>query len=374
MPPHVDALLAVAADGIAFDGLSVEYDGTYQFETPNERHEGISEQEIRALAVDSPFVRNWHFWHERTPQHEPKWAFLRWLEGRSTDGSDPEMTVPNASADGPSQTTHTQTWGQLHLTVTVTADGTRQYGVRHREDTADESVEHVETEPLERLDPTGVRDRTRFDDRGRYRPLKTAPTLPTGWVAPALSPVECLRLVGWVYPASVENWYRERTGDLDLTHWDETMARQSGMYGVIKTWNRRDGHDHVEWVAQACCADSQCLKRRVWEYDVETPLETPGGDGEFPCREPCSLVISAARRWTRQEGERPQRYEIELTPTENAQLTRILDAVADGDVTEIREAAFEDGANRWRARFLRSKLSDENEALPFRKVDSTERP
>jgi len=32
-----------------------------------------------------------------------------------------------------------------------------------------------------------------------------------------------------------------------VTHWRETMARQSGIYGVVKTWDRGEGHEHVDW-------------------------------------------------------------------------------------------------------------------------------
>jgi hypothetical protein len=142
------------------------------------------------------------------------------------------------------------------------------------------------------------------------------------------------------------------------------MERQTGIYGLIQTWDRGEGHEHVEWVAEASCDDSQCLKRREWQYDDETELDAPGGDGAFPCREPCSLVIAAARKWTKLESEEPETYEFELTPSEKEQLEEIVDAVADGRTDEIRDADVYDGANRYRARFLRAKLFDEDGHLP----------
>jgi len=84
-----------------------------------------------------------------------------------------------------------------------------------------------------------------------------------------------------------------------------------------------------------------------------------GGDGAFPCREPCSLVIAAARQWTKLEGEQTQTYEFELTPSEKEQVEAIIDAVADGRAGDIREADVYDGANRYRTRFLRAKLFDD---------------
>jgi len=137
------------------------------------------------------------------------------------------------------------------------------------------------------------------------------------------------------------------------------MARQSGIYGVVKTWDRGEGHEHVDWVEEACCDDSQCLKRREWQYDDETELDVDGGDGVFPCREPCSVVVSAARKWTRLESEQPRTYEFELTPSEKEQVEEIIDAVADGRIDEIREADTKEGANRYRTRFLRAKRFDD---------------
>jgi hypothetical protein len=118
--------------------------------------------------------------------------------------------------------------------------------------------------------------------------------------------------------------------------------------------------DAVDWVAQACCEDSQCLKRREWEYDENDELEADGGDGVFPCREPCSLVVAAARKWTTLESETPRTYEFELTPSEKNQLEELIEAVADGRIDDIREADVYEGANRYRARYLRAKRFDED--------------
>jgi hypothetical protein len=109
--------------------------------------------------------------------------------------------------------------------------------------------------------------------------------------------------------------------------------------------------------------DSQCLKRRAWDRNEDEKLDAPRGEGEFPCREPCSLVVAAARKWTKLEEEATQTYEFELTPSEKAQLEAIVDAVADSRIDEIREADVYDGANRYRARYLRAKRFDEEGRL-----------
>ena len=345
---HVDALVTTAPDGIAFDDLAVEREGDrYAFETPEEAHDSLSEEDLRAVAADSAYVRNWYFWHADAPQKADRWVFLRWLEDAEETSLEPRL---EGLADG-----IVSEWGQLQVTATVGDGGERRYHVRHVDDTrkaADALTGHE--------DPRAARDIAKHDDRGRYRPLKSAPTLRTGWRFGGLSATELVETVETFYPAAVTNWHREREGDLDVTHWHETVERQTGIYGVVKTWDRGEGYDHVNWVAEACCADSQCLKRREWQYDDETPLDVDGGDGTFPCREPCSVVVAAARQWTKLESEDEQTYEFELTPSEKEQLEGIVDAVADGRAADIREADIYEGANRYRARFLRAKRFDED--------------
>ncbi len=349
---QLDALLAAAESGVDRDDLVVglEPDG-YRFETSEKNHKGLTESAFEEIANRNPwFVSNWYYWVTRD-RSDSEIAFLRWLEGAD------ERSVPDryeTMADGGIDAS----WGQLRIGVDLGEDGERIYTVRNEVD-ADSEIETLDahTNPLE------ARRLVKRDDRGRYRPLKTAPTLPTGWVFVDLDGRALTETVDYVYPATIANWYLERRGDLDVDHWRETMERQSGIYGVIETWDRDDGHEHVNWVVEACCEDSQCLKRREWEYDEETALDVDGGDGVFPCREPCSLVVSAARKWTQLEGEEPQRYEFELTPSEKAQLEGIIDAVADGEIESIREADFDEDANRYRTRFLRAKRFDEEERL-----------
>ncbi|AQL41719.1 hypothetical protein BV210_02855 [Halorientalis sp. IM1011] len=340
---------AASEDGVDCDGLRVTATGAgYRFRTPDLDREGLSESELETVATDNrAYVTNWDFWTTVAPDSPADRAFLRWLEG-ADDRSVPERY--ERLADG-----IVTEWGQLRLAVDREDDGGRRYEVRHVDD-ADAPADDLERHD----DPLDARAVAKHDERDRYRPLKTAPTLRSGWVFPDLDPRELVSTVDFFYPATVVNWHREREGDLDVDHWRETMGRQSGIYGVIETWDRGEGHDHVNWVAEACCDDSQCLKRREWEYDDETDLDVDGGDGEFPCREPCSLVVSAARQWTKLEGEQSRTYEFELTPSEKEQIEAIVDAVAEGRADEIREADVYDDANRYRARYLRAKLFDDD--------------
>ncbi|WP_049997419.1 DR2241 family protein [Halococcus sediminicola] len=335
------ALREATADGVTCDGLSASRDDAgYTFATPEVHHESLTETEFDALATENPwFVSNWHYWRDTS---ETNGAFLRWIEHASELGVRERYET---LVDG-----LTREWGQLLVTATLGTDGERSYELRH---TADADVENLDSYH----DPREARDIATLDDTGEYRPLKTAPTLREGWRFPDLDGRDLVRTVEFFYPATVANWYRERQSDLDVTHFRETAERQTGIYDVVDDLDV----DGVERLAETCCVDSQCLKRREWDEDSETTLDVPRGDGEFPCREPCSLVVAAARQFAILESEETRTYELELTPSERSQLGELVDAVADGRVDEIREADVGDGANRYRARYLRAKRLAEGE-------------
>ncbi|WP_254537919.1 DR2241 family protein [Halomarina litorea] len=341
---HIEALREAAADGVALDGLHVSFDGdAYVFETPEERHEDLSAEAFReAAAANHEYVSNWYVWSvpERTADRR---AFLRWAEMAD------EHPVPEryeALHEGIERT-----WGELLVTVSLDEDDGRTYDLRHEDD-----ADHDPTALDAHRDPLDARHLATEDEDGRYRPLKTAPSLRSGWVFPDLSGAELVRAVDFFYPATVANWHREREGELDVTHWQETAERQTGIYDIIDELHP----EAVEWVAQTCCVDSQCLKRRQWDLNEDHELDAPRGDSEFPCREPCSLVVAAARKWTTLEREEAREYSFELTPSEKEQVEDIIDAVADGRTDEIREADVYEGANRYRTRFLRAKRFDED--------------
>jgi hypothetical protein len=346
---QLGALREAADDGVACDGLSATRDDAgYVFATPEVSHRGLSETEFDALATENPwFVSNWHYWREMSETNE---AFLRWVEHAAELGVRERYETLVEGL--------TREWGQLLITATLGTDGERSYELRH---TADAGAEDLDTYH----DPREARDIATLDDDGDYRPLKTAPTLQRGWRFVALDGRDLTRTVEFFYPATVANWYRERTGALDVTHFRETAERQTGIYDVVDDLDV----DGVENLAEACCVDSQCLKRREWDEDKDAPLDVPRGDGEFPCREPCSLVIAAARQFAILEGEESRTYELELTPSERSQLGELVDAVADGRVEEIREADVGDGANRYRARYLRAKRLSDGEFEGLREKD-----
>lgn len=338
----------VADEDVDTDALSLTHaDDHYRLTLDGEVYEELSENELWQILANHPaHLQEWNFWQHQAPQDDARWAFLRWLE-EAENTSPPERRT--ALTEG-----HAQTWGQLHITVRLDANDDRTYALRHVDDAA-----HA-TDALDQYtDLLEARRLAKYDDEGRYRPLSTAPTLQTGWVFADLNASALLQTIDFFYPATIANWYRERIGELDVSHWADTTDRQTGIYAVT---NELEG-EAVDWVAETCCADSQCLKRREWDEHEDRELSVPRGDGLFPCREPCSLVIAASRKWVMLEREEEQEYTLHLTPSEKEQLETLLHAVAEGTAGDVREADVRNGANRYRARFLRAKRTNEHGEL-----------
>lgn len=394
---HVEALLETVTAGhaVTIDDLEIEHQAEgYRFAIDALERTGLTEAECRRTLEQYPeYVTNYRYWEDVGGEGMARRAFLRWCErapvagadasavehehGHGHDhGSDLEHEHEHNHEHKRNQTeTHPvsdryealadgihREWGQVLITTHLAdpATGERRYELRHVDEAA------VPEADLEKhTDPRDARELVTYDGRERYRPLKTAPTLVGGWYFPDLTGTELVRTVDFIYPATVANWHREQVGELDVDHWIDTAERQTGIYDVIDELPRTA----VDWMAEACCDDSQCLRRREWQYDEEHELDADGGDGVFPCREPCSLVVAAARKWTVLESEEPKRWELELTTSEKNQLAEIIDAVADGRIDAIREADVYDGGNRYRARYLRAKLFDDEGGIPAREVE-----
>lgn len=333
----IDALVDTAADGVSFDGLdAAETADGYRMAVLDETHTGLDEPAFRAIArANDAHVLEWYLWHQRMPQAPASWDFCRWIEGAENRSVTDRLDALRHGV--------TEKWGQLHITVRADDSHRRRYVVRH---TDDATVSRARLSVYR--EPTAVRDHTRLDDDGAYRPLSTAPTLPTGWVAVELDPAALIETVDEVYPATVANWHLDRADRLDITHWRETADRQTGIYAVV---DELDG-DRVSWLAEACCADTECLKRREWDETADERLNVARGAGEFPCREPCSLVVAAAREIALAERESADGG---LSDPERAQIDRIVTAAAEGESIRIGDVG--DGANRLRVRYLRAKYA-----------------
>lgn len=177
------------------------------------------------------------------------------------------------------------------------------FGLTHRDDaTRNDLASHQHAEDAAEL--------ARFDDAGKYRPLKTAPNLRHGWRLVLQSLAELRTALDLFYPGRLPAFFAFERHELVMTPLRETLGRQSGMYRIAAQIDE-SGAD--ELVGNFCRSDGGCLRTILWRRDAEgtvastrlppvkfDPLydQTGGGRPVVPllCQEACNLLVAEARK------------------------------------------------------------------------------
>jgi sirohydrochlorin cobaltochelatase len=173
---------------------------------------------------------------------------------------------------------------------------------------------HCEDEPSTRLEnfrkSGDAVEIARYDDAGKFRPLKTAPNLRHGWRLELVDLGELRRALNYLYPgrlAMLEAWTENR---LSTTSLRETLDRQSGMYRVAAKISDEQADDVV---ANCCKSDGGCLRTILWKRDTHGTIPStklppekfdPGHDqtgrceNAIPllCQEACNLLVAECRK------------------------------------------------------------------------------
>jgi len=150
--------------------------------------------------------------------------------------------------------------------------------------------------------PEAARELAHFDDAGKFRPLKTAPSLRHGWRLRVADGAELHRALDYFYPAMIGVWAAHRRGTLVTLPLRATLARQSGMYAVTKKITDAQAESMI---AGFCRSDGGCLKRILWPIAPGVPVASlPAGKltAAAPreilpllCHEACNLLVARAR-------------------------------------------------------------------------------
>jgi sirohydrochlorin cobaltochelatase len=154
-------------------------------------------------------------------------------------------------------------------------------------------------------------DLAKWDDAGRYRPLKTAPNLRHGWRMELSDLSATARAIEYFYPARLAAARQRQEGSLKTTSLRETLNRQTGMYRVAA----RISDDQIDRVVgDFCRSEGGCLRTILWTRDVgggrpSTRLldskydpdcdQTGRNDAPFIpllCQESCNLLVNECRR------------------------------------------------------------------------------
>lgn len=174
-------------------------------------------------------------------------------------------------------------------------------------------------EPDEREIPSNeaaLRAAVRTDERGRYRPLAGAKTLPGAWRLHCRPGFELVDAIEVIYPLATVHRRQLEQGTLEIVGLDAVLERQSGRYRVAASLSN-EGRDAASDVLCGIC-----VKQPLWRGDVAS-------DGQIPCPEPCSVLVSLCREAALWEKDAP-------APSEVDPLTGF--AAFDEPGNEVREA------------------------------------
>ena len=166
------------------------------------------------------------------------------------------------------------------------------YELRHEADRA------AAVEGLRLIAVPDLRELAQFTVRGAFRPLKSAPNLPSGWRAMANSEVALHEAIDHLYPGAIADWFATHSQPLAVTHYREFTERQTGMYRITTMLN----DEQAAQMIRSCCDRRFCLKRRMWTV---AGLEPDAAEAKslIPCLEPCAILLEFARKAMRLEQE-----------------------------------------------------------------------
>jgi len=161
-------------------------------------------------------------------------------------------------------------------------------------------LRHVESSAgdLKPIRPMDARSVANFNATGAFRPLKSTPDLPTGWILRANSPEELELAMGYFYPNAVADWFAIQDGPAPVTDYRSFSNRQTGMYRITTFL---DDAGVAEVIERTC--NSICLKRRLWSVG-QFPTDPPNLKSIIPCLEPCAILMEAARKEVRSLQEK----------------------------------------------------------------------
>lgn len=157
----------------------------------------------------------------------------------------------------------------------------------------------------------------RFDEAGKYRPLRTAPNLRRGWKLEVLDLGELRRALDYFYPGRLAMLAAKAEHQLVATPLRETLGRQSGMYRIAANISDEQIDDVV---ARTCRSNGGCLRTILWKRDTRGTVpstklpppkfdpacdQTGRGEKAIPllCQEICSLLLNECRKAVKGEQD-----------------------------------------------------------------------
>lgn len=147
-----------------------------------------------------------------------------------------------------------------------------------------------------------ARSLANLDDSGRYRALKTSPTLRHGWRMELASVDDLRHALDYFYPAMLGVWLAQAAGKLEPVCLRDTLNRQTGMYRITQKLT----DEQAQFLVGHVCNPSSCIKTMLWQIAPGTPAATlpvekfthAPAETAWPllCHEACNILVATARK------------------------------------------------------------------------------
>ena len=158
--------------------------------------------------------------------------------------------------------------------------------------------------------PDEAAEIARYDDEGKYRPLKTAPNLRHGWRLEVVDLAALRRALDYFYPGRLAMFAAWKANRFATTPLRETLDRQSGMYRVA---SKISDEQIDELLGNFCRSSDGCLRTILWKRDARGTVpstklppekfdtshdQTGRGQRAIPllCQEACNLLVNECRK------------------------------------------------------------------------------
>jgi hypothetical protein len=137
-----------------------------------------------------------------------------------------------------------------------------RFVIRHWKDDESQQKLAIETSSI------AVLEIVRYDEQGKYRALKGAPNLRTGWELRLESLPEIRQAIDYFYPGAFSTWLGFNRGEITPVDLRQTLTRQTGMYRVTQ---RLADFQAEELAGRFCHSHSGCLRTILWTIDGKAP-------------------------------------------------------------------------------------------------------
>ena len=205
-------------------------------------------------------------------------------------------------------------------------------------------------EQLRRIPVKELRAVAQSTPEGRYRPLKGAPNLPSGWWCLLWDDAELAEAVHHLYPGSMADAWEASKPDFVPVDFAMVAERQLGR---AKALTRLTG-PALAAAVEAGCGVGACLKRRLWTGDG-VAADEPGAKSAIPCLEPCPFFLGFAR--TCAEIEQESTLAVEFAPDDLATLAAALRHALEHPPKGLREGEVAAPLHPWRVSRVLARYS-----------------